>query len=70
MKIGTTEMIEGPEAFERFENAMRRVAKVPPAIVQGRIEEHRKALRANPNRCGPKRKVSEGFFNQTRKTES
>ncbi len=51
------EMIEGPEAFERFENAMRRVVKVPRAVVQQRIEEHRKAAEENPHKRGPKRKV-------------
>jgi hypothetical protein len=51
------EMIKGPEAFERFENAMRAVVKVPREVVQQKIEEHRKAVDANPNRRGPKRKV-------------
>lgn len=50
-------MIEGPEAFERFENAMRAVVKVPREAIQKKLEEHRKAVDANPNRRGPKRKV-------------
>ena len=53
----TSDMIEGPEAFERFEKAMRAVVKVPRESVQKKIEEHRKAVDANPNRRGPKRKV-------------
>jgi len=50
-------MIEGPEAFERFENAMRAVVKVPHAVIQKQLEEYKKAVDANPNRRGPKRKV-------------
>jgi hypothetical protein len=52
-----SEMIEGPEAFERFENAMRAVVKVPREAIQKQIAEHRKAVDANPNRRGPKRKA-------------
>jgi len=51
------EMIEGPEAFKRFENAMRTVLAVPHAEIQRRIEEHRKEAAKNPNRRGPKRKA-------------
>jgi hypothetical protein len=51
------EMIEGPEAFERFENAMRAVVKVPRAVIQKRLEEHKKDVDDNPNRRGPKRKI-------------
>ena len=57
MKTGTPDMIEGPEAFRRFEDAMRAVVKVPRATIQKKFEEHRKAVDANPNRRGPKRKV-------------
>lgn len=52
------EMIEGPEAFERFEKAMRAVVRVPRAVIQKRLEEHKKAVDANPNRRGPKRKAA------------
>jgi hypothetical protein len=51
------EMIEGKEAFARFENAMRAVVAVPHAVIKKHIEEHRKAVDANPNRRGPKRKA-------------
>ena len=57
MKTGTADMIEGPEAFDRFENAMRAVVKVPRAVIQKRLEEHKQAVDANPNRRGPKRKA-------------
>jgi hypothetical protein len=51
------EMIEGPEAFERFNNAMKTVIAVPHSAIKQRIKEHRKQVDANPNRRGPKRKV-------------
>jgi hypothetical protein len=53
----STGMIEGPEAFTRFEKAMKRVLSVPHSEIQRRIEEHRKEAALNPNRRGPKRGV-------------
>jgi hypothetical protein len=51
-----TEMIEGPEAFTRFETAMKRVLAVPHSVIKKRIEAHRKKARLNPNKRGPKPK--------------
>lgn len=56
MKPRQSEMVEGPQAFKNFQNAMRAVVAVPHAVVQARIEEHRKRVAANPNRRGPKTK--------------
>ena len=36
-----SEMIEGPEAWKRFEGAMRGILAVPHSEIQKRIEEHR-----------------------------
>jgi hypothetical protein len=50
------DMIEGTQAFTRFENTMKKVLSVPKAEVQRRIEEHRKEAELNPNKRGPKPK--------------
>jgi hypothetical protein len=49
-------MVEGPEAFKRFDALMSRVINVPRAVVQERIEEHKKQSASNPKRRGPKPK--------------
>jgi len=51
------EMIEGPEAFERFRKAMKAVVSVPHSVIQKRIEEHRARAAKNPNKPGPKPKA-------------
>jgi hypothetical protein len=51
-----TEYHEGPEAWNRFESAIKAVLKVPHSEIKKRIEEHRKQAALNPNRRGPKPK--------------
>ncbi len=50
------EMHEGPEAFNRFKNAMQAVLAVSHEEIQKRIAKHRAKAAKNPNRRGPKRK--------------
>ena len=50
------EMIEGPEAFKRFQDPMRHVLSVPREVVQRKIKEHQEAAAKNPNRSGQSRK--------------
>jgi len=52
------EMHEGPEAFERFKNAMKAVLAVPHSVIQKQVEQHRRQAAKNPNRPGPKPKRS------------
>ena len=48
------EMVEGPEAWDRFRTAMKSVIAVPHSEIQRRIEEQRKEAAKNPHRRGPK----------------
>jgi hypothetical protein len=52
-----TEMVEGPEAWKRFESVMKNVLAVPHSEIKKRIEEQRRAAANNPIRRGSKRKV-------------
>lgn len=52
----TPEYIEGTEAFTRFKAAMTQVLAVPHAVIQERIEKHRKDAAKNPSRPGPRPK--------------
>lgn len=61
MGTETPNMIEGPEAYKRFETAMKKVIAVPRAVVQQRIEQQRTQAQANPNKRGPKSKVSKAL---------
>jgi len=50
-------MIEGPEAFERFNATMKAVIAVPHSVIKERIEKARKESLENPKRRGPKPKA-------------
>jgi hypothetical protein len=50
------EYVEGPEAWTRFNSAMKKVIAVPHDEIQRRIEEHREQAAKNPNKRGPKPK--------------
>jgi hypothetical protein len=52
----TPEYVEGPEAWTRFANGMRKVLTVPHAEIKRRIDAERMASAANPHRRGPKSK--------------
>jgi len=52
------ELVEGPEAFKRFDNLMRTALKVPHSVIQARIQAHREETAKNPNRRGPKPKAN------------
>ncbi|HEY4359516.1 MAG TPA: hypothetical protein VGN17_01035 [Bryobacteraceae bacterium] len=53
----SADMVEGPEAWQRFQAGMRKAISVPSAEIKKRVEEQRKQAQANPNKRGPKRKV-------------
>jgi len=48
--------MEGPEAWERFETAMRAVLAVPHAVIQKRVQAECQRSAQNPKVRGPKRK--------------
>jgi hypothetical protein len=49
---------EGPEAFRRFDDSVRQALSVPRSVIERRERAYRKKVDANPNRRGPKRKVT------------
>jgi hypothetical protein len=50
------EYVEGREAWNRFDGAMKTVLSVPHAEIQRRIEQDRAQAAKNPNKRGPKPK--------------
>ena len=45
-----TEMVEGPEAWKRFEGVMKNVLTIPHSEIQKRIKEQRREAASNPKR--------------------
>lgn len=54
----SADMIEGPDAFKRFNALMDNVLKVPHSVIQDRIQKERERSAKNPNKRGPKPKAS------------
>jgi hypothetical protein len=54
------EYVEGPEAWTRFQGAMKKVIAVPHAEIQRRIEAERTEAAKNSNKRGPKPKRGAG----------
>jgi hypothetical protein len=50
------EYIEGPEAFQRFDEGVRQILSVSHATLVRREREYKKKALQNPNRRGPKPK--------------
>ena len=50
------DMIEGPEAFQRFKGLMKQVLSVPHDEIQKRVAAEREKAALNPNKRGPKTK--------------
>ena len=48
---------EGPEAYQRFDDAMRQILSVPHALLKRRERAYQKKVDASPHHRGPKRKV-------------
>ncbi len=56
-KMSQKNLLQTPE-FQALNKLVDRVLAVPGSEVKRRVEEHRKQAAENPNRRGPKRKVT------------
>jgi hypothetical protein len=56
MKTATREMIEGPEAFTRFDTTIKSILSVPREELQRREAEYKAKAALNPRKRGPKPK--------------
>lgn len=51
------ECIEGPAAFQQFDEGVKQILSVPHSLIARRERAYKKKVAANPNRRGPKSKV-------------
>ena len=51
------EMIEGPEAYQRFDSTLRTLLTVPHSELMRREKAYKKQAAKNPNKRGPKPKA-------------
>jgi len=51
------ECVEGPEAFQRFDNAVKSLLAVPHSTIVRRERAYKRRSAKNPRRRGPKPKV-------------
>jgi hypothetical protein len=57
-KAKLPECIDGPLASQRFDEGVRQILSVPHSTLVRRERAYRKKVNANPNRRGPKRKIT------------
>jgi len=57
MKAGEAEYIEGPRAWQRFENAMVKALTLSKEELDKRVAAQRRQSALNPHKRGPKGKV-------------